>query len=388
MIGPSAPVSNADQFAQTLAAYERRIADLERASARSIATGSRNLLDNGAMNICQRATSITGVATDAGQRVVDRWVPRNNAQGTYTYNQVADGPAGTEFSKCVELLCTTADAAPAAGDFVFLQEAIEGLNVQHLLYGTAAAKVLTLSFWVKSNLVGNYVAELVNIGAASRTIAAAFTVNVSGVWEIKTLRFVGDTTQALTNDNAGRLFLSIWAGAGSTYTGGASLQTTWGTTTNQRAFGVTNLSATINNYIRVTGVQLEVGSIASPFESRRFDDELQRCRRYYWKSFQYAVAPAQNVDNTNGQWLSTQINTGAGAVVCKGYHRFSPPMRATPTVITYNPNAANANFRNSGDTVDFAITAITVTADGLDFRATAVAVADFGKIHATATADI
>lgn len=241
-----------------------------------------NLLDNGAMNVCQRATSLAGITSASGlPRTVDRWHCDNNGLGTVTDSQTVDAPAGTEFTNCHKTLITTADAAPAAGDYFLHAQAMEGQMLQHLLWGTVNAKSVTVSFWVKANITATFIIELFQIGS-SRTIAATYTVNVANTWEYKTLTFPGDTVQAITNDSAARFIIQWWFGASSTYAGGAALQTFWGVAAaNTRAVGCTNLAATINNFVEITGAQLEVGTLATPFQSRAYDDELIRCMRYY-----------------------------------------------------------------------------------------------------------
>lgn len=291
-------------------------------------SGSRkNLLDNGAMTVAQRAErggSITGVTTDAGQRLLDRWLPRNSALGTYTYSSIADGPANTEFWACHEMKCTTADAAPAAGDLLILQEAIEGYDIQHLLWGTASAKPVTLSFWVKANTTGTFIAELYRNEASIRTISATYTINAANTWEYKTITYPGDTTTVTTADNNTRLVLVLWLAGGSTYTGGGALQTSWGNVTNNlRDVGQTNLSATVNNFIRFTGVQLEVGSVATAFDTRSFVDELARCQRY-------AFYPGYNTPQGNYVWLGTSLHLTA--ILGIANLSFPVPMRALPAL--------------------------------------------------------
>ena len=300
----------------------------------SVGAGRKNLLDNGAHVINQRVSQQTGVASDSGQRTVDRWLPRNNALGTYTYRQVADGPAASGFVLCHEMLCTTADAAPAAGDFLIYQHGIEGFNLQHLLWGTSAAKPLTLSFWVKSNVAG-YVGnvELQNNGAATRGILAQYKIAAANTWERKTMTFPGDAGQGLTNDSSGRLFLAFWLGSGSTFAGG-TLQTAWGTlVAANRAVGVTNLSATINNTIKFTGVQLEVGTKDTAFEFLDFQTELARCQRYYEKSYNYDHA--LGTPTTTGAMTAFVVDTSITTRMTPTNGSFTVTKRGIPTVAFY-----------------------------------------------------
>jgi len=161
-----------------------------------------------------------------------------------------------------------------------IQQTLEGQDVQRVLKGTSSAQQLTLSFWVKSNVTGTYIAELQDLDN-SRKISASYTISASATWERKTITFIADTTGAFDNDNGSSLEVNFWLGAGSTWTGGSPLQTTWGTGSNTRATGQTNLAAATNNYWQITGVQLEVGSQATAFEFKPFETELRQCQRYY-----------------------------------------------------------------------------------------------------------
>ena len=241
--------------------------------------GRRNLIINGAMQVAQRGASSTGI-TSSGYYTADRHVTSLLNLGTWTQTQETDAPDG--FASSLKLECTTADASPAAGDFMLIGQKIEGQNLQHLKKGTSSAESVTASFWVKSNKTGTYIFELLDQDNSVRHINKSFTIDASGTWEYKTITFEGDTTGAFDNDNATSLQTSIWLGGGSDYTGGSALQTSWGVTDNpSRAYGNVNLADTIGNYIQLTGVQLELGETATPFEHRSYGEELALCQRYY-----------------------------------------------------------------------------------------------------------
>jgi hypothetical protein len=251
----------------------------------------KNLIINGAMQVAQRGTSVTGV-TASGYYTADRWTLANLTLGTWTQSVENDAPTGSGFRKSLKMLCTTADASPAAGDALNLGQRIEGQNVQAILKGTSSAKQITLSFWVKSNVTGTYIAELNDIDN-TRAVSAAYTIASSGTWEKKTIVFPADTTGAFDNDNGDSLRLQFWLGAGTNFTSG-TLATTWASTTNaNRAVGQTNVAASTNNYWQVTGVQLEVGSVATDYEFKPYDFELRQCQRYYEEYVypQVAIAP-------------------------------------------------------------------------------------------------
>jgi hypothetical protein len=243
----------------------------------------RNLVINGDMQIAQRGTSTASITT-ADYRTADRFRFIPSSMGTWTMSQENDAPTGSGFAKSLKLLCTTADASPAAGDYVRLEQRIEGQNLQHIKKGTSAAEQLTISFWVKTNKIGTYIVE-VNDDTNNRSVSKSYTVNASATWEKKTITFPADTTGTIANDNAMGLRVIFWQGVGTSYSSG-TLGTTWATLTDaNRAVGQVNLADAISNYWQVTGVQLEVGDVATPFEFKPFDKELEECQRYYWKGY-------------------------------------------------------------------------------------------------------
>jgi hypothetical protein len=244
----------------------------------------RNLIINGAMQVAQRGTSTTGI-TSEGYFTADRFRISIGSMGTWTQTVENDAPTGSGFQKSLKMLCTTADAAPAADDTLIMQYRIEGQNLQAIRKGTSSAQQLTLSFWAKSNVTGTYIIELFD-GDNSRQVSAAYTINSSATWEKKTIVFPADTTGSFDNDNATSLTINCWLGVGSNRSSG-TLNTVWAANTNaNRAVGQTNLAAATNNYWQITGVQLEVGAVATPFEFKPIDAELAQCQRYYQKYFQ------------------------------------------------------------------------------------------------------
>ena len=240
---------------------------------------NRNLIINGDMQVAQRGTSSASITT-SGLWTTDRWKTSLVTLGTWTMSQENDAPTGSGFRQSTKLLCTTADASPAAGDVFSLRQIIEGQNLQQIAKGTASAQQLTLSFWVKSNVTGTYIVSLYDADN-TRLTGKSYTISTSATWEKKTLTFAADTTGAFDNDNAGSLFLDFGLAAGSNYTSG-TLQSSWTTSADANFFvGQTNLASATSNYWQVTGVQLEVGDTATPFEFKPFDQDLEECQRYY-----------------------------------------------------------------------------------------------------------
>jgi hypothetical protein len=296
---------------------------------------NRNLLYNGAMQVHQRGTSVTGI-TSTGYYTADRWIRGVNAMGTWTHTIENDAPTGSGFRKSFRVLCTTADSSPAAGDFNTFDQALEGQDVQRIRKGTYAAEQLTLSFWVKSNVTGTYIVNMVDIDN-SRSVSASYQITASATWEKKTITFPADTTGVLDNDNQGSLNTVFFLGAGSTFTSG-TLNTTWSNTIEaNRAVGQTNLAAATNNYWQITGVQLETGLAATPFEFKSFGQELRECQRYYTHS--NSPQPFSATSSLGAGIVSKPVYTNFAAT---GFTTFPVPMRTTPVVTVYNTTTGNS----------------------------------------------
>ena len=242
--------------------------------------GRRNLLINGDMKIAQRATAYSG-ATGTDYYTVDRWQFIANSAGTWTVSQSTTVPTGEGFAYSHKFDCTTADASLGASDYLLLGQKIEGINLQHLKFGTSSAESLTLSFWVRSAKTGTYVVEYRNANSGgTRTQSQSYTISAADTWEKKTITIDGDTASTFENTTNSELEIYLWLAAGSNFTSG-SLNTSWGSdTTANRAVGVVNLADSTSNDWYITGVQLEVGNNATPFEHLSQGESLALCERY------------------------------------------------------------------------------------------------------------
>ncbi len=240
----------------------------------------RNMFINGGMQVAQRGASHTSVSATGYQ--IDRFETTLQGLGAYTITQdTSDAPKSEGFGYSYKIDCTTADASPAAADFLFISHKIEGQNLQHLRKGTSDAKSVTLSFWCRCTKTGNIQVNL-NDWDNTRIIGQAVTISSADTWEYKTLTFAGDTTGAFGNDNNASLVVEWWLDKGSNFAGGA-VPTSWeALSSTDRAVGCTLAlgNNTANNFY-ITGVQLEVGSTATPFEHRSYGDELAKCQRYF-----------------------------------------------------------------------------------------------------------
>jgi hypothetical protein len=289
-------------------------------------SGFRNLIINGAMQVAQRGTSVASITADS-YPTADRWTSQIGTLGTWTNSVENDAPTGSGFRKSWKWLCTTADASPSANDYMVPQTRLEGQNLQAILKGTSSAKQLTLSFWVKSNVTGTYIAGLFDVDN-TRIVSASYTVSASATWEKKTITFPADTTGAFDNDENRSLDIQFWLAAGTGFSSG-TLATTWQTSTNaNRAAGQVNLAAATSNYWQITGVQLEANPQPTPFEQRPIGVELALCQRYYEKSYADGVATATST--------ATGVHYQSSFGNASGQHfitvRFQTLKRASPTV--------------------------------------------------------
>ena len=301
--------------------------------------GRRNIIINGAMQVAQRGTSFNYTTTDAYS--LDRFridvTGGDNSAGAFTLTQaaVSDLPG---FTKAMKFDVTTADTSIAAGEALNLSYRIEGQDLQQLKKGTSEAEKFTVSFYVKGT-AKTYALEILDIDNNRMNHQ---TFNVTTSWNRVVLTFDGDTTGALDNDANRSLDLNFWFHAGSTYSGG-TMATGWGTSSGNnanRAAGIGSLYSSTDNELFITGLQMEVGSQATPFEHRSFGEELQLCKRYY------------NLLTTGEASKPISNAVAYNANQCSGVIQFNPAMRAIPTIdITtvssgyrYVSKAANTNF--------------------------------------------
>ena len=282
-------------------------------------TGRKNLIINGAMNVAQRGTSTSSVAS-SGYYSVDRFRFGRSA-GTFTISQEDDGLEG--FGHSYKILTTSA-ASELAGNYQIFEYRFEGQDLQQMQKGSSAAKTVTLSFYVKSNVTGNYQVNLRDVNN-TRQVGSAFSVDASATWEKKTITFPADTTGSFDNDNGSSMIVEWWLGSGSTFQGG-TMPTSWESSLNaNRAANVNvDLSAAVNNYFQITGVQLEVGSVATEFEHLSYGEELALCQRYFYKASPTGTSSATVYGADYGGNSFVRLE-------------FPVTMRATPTITaTYN----------------------------------------------------
>jgi hypothetical protein len=240
------------------------------------AQGDRNLIINGAMTVSQRGTSFTGLANNAYS--LDRFVYYEIGDSVSDVSQSTDTP-NNNFNNSLKLDVTTADASVAAGDLTCFLQKIEGLNSYKLGWGTSDAKSVTLSFYVKSTKTGVHSGAFKN-SAQDRSYAFEYTVNSSNTWEFKTVTVAGDTsgTWLTTNGIGVQVTFALMAGTDFTKAAGS-----WGSGNNFGSDNQVNVMDSTSNEWYITGIQLEIGDVATAFEHEDYGTTLAKCQRYYMK---------------------------------------------------------------------------------------------------------
>jgi len=238
--------------------------------------GSRkNIIINGGMRIDQRNGTDTINATGVTYNV-DRWLGRGvSSAGVFTLTQDTNSPAN--FTNSLKATVTTADGSIGSGSSYRVQQMIEGNNAANLNWGTSAAQSVTLSFWVRSSVTGTFGGSVAN-GDYNRFNPYSYTISSANTWEYKTVTIAGDTSGTWATNSGLGIRINFSLGAGSSKIGTAG---TWTSSSLEGVTGQTNLIATNSATFYLTGVQLEVGSVATDFEHRTYAESLLACQRYY-----------------------------------------------------------------------------------------------------------
>jgi len=333
-----------------------------RTNASATPAVGRNMLINGAMNVAQRGTSQTGLGANGATYLIDRFYCYANATaGRFTKSQVADGPNGIS-ANCMKIDCTTADSSIAAAETLTVLQAIEGQNVQRIGKGVTGAQQITASFYCKASASFTFAANLYD-NDNNRHISALFDVTTD--WNRIVLTFpadVDDGSSPFGDDNAASLYFQIGLHVGSNESSG-TLQTTWANyVANTTYAGIDSiLSNTANNFF-LTGVQLEVGPVATEFEQEDISTTLAKCKRYYTKTVAGSV---YGIFGGNGFCYTTDDAFIAMPL--------SPEMRAPPA-LDHGDLSKILIHRANGSGV--AITTLTLPTNTLNTRVATVAAND------------
>jgi hypothetical protein len=242
----------------------------------------RNRIINGAMVIDQRnaGASVATTTTAAGVYTLDRWIYQVSAASKFTVQQNAGSvtpPAGfTNYLGCT----STSAYSVGTNDYFTIAQRLEGYNTSDLGWGSANAQTVTISFWVRSSLTGAFGGAVRN-SSGGRYYLFSYTINAANTWEYKTVTVAGDTTGTYqtTNSISFEVWWSLGAGSGLSGTAGS-----WSTNNQTQPTGSTSVVGTNGATFYITGVQLERGTTATPFEYRDYGRELIMCQRYYYKA--------------------------------------------------------------------------------------------------------
>ena len=281
----------------------------------AVSTGRRNMIINGAMQHWQRGTA----ALAGTNYLADRFKVNETSDGAITQERDTDAPNGFAYS--LEVNVTTADSSESATDIVNIAHSIEGQDLQSLKYGTTDASAITISFWVKSNKTGTYCFHITKYDQTRLTYVKEYTIDSADTWEKKVITVEPDSNVtasggAIDNNNGAGFELNWQLMVGTNYDD--ATDGSWSTNANH--LGTSNqvnwMDSTSNNFY-LTGVQLEVGNSASPFEHRSYGEELALCQRYYLQTGN----AGPTMWNFDGTTMAVAIS-----------YTFPVPMRATPSV--------------------------------------------------------
>ena len=245
----------------------------------------RNMLTNGDLMIDQKGEAATQTGS-GGKKPIDGWRQSQSNVGELSTKteRVTDAPANTGLIYSIRAKIKTVETSLDATEDCTLLTKIEGHDCQKLMYGTANAKTTTLSFWVKSSIAGTFAVNIYQEDG-NDAIAKPYTINSADTWEYKTLSFPGNTLAAITDDSTTGLQISWYIAAGSNNVGGSNGDVWHSNVANLAAFGhVTNTHVTTDeSTFQLTGVQFEMGHVATPFEFRSYKEALSKCQRYYYR---------------------------------------------------------------------------------------------------------
>ena len=294
----------------------------------------KNLIINGAMQVAQRGTSVTAQnASNEDYSTVDRFGLQmdSSASGAVTFSQSTTVPSGNGFTNSVKMVVSTANASPSSGHVWRLYTKLEAKDIANSGWDyTSTSSYLTLSFWARSSLSGTYCVNLTAPDVATNWKYISEYTLTAGTWKKVTITVPGHASNVFNNDNGIGLEINWIFLAGSLQDDGTA--DSWLDQDDESTTNQVNWMATVSNEFYLTGVQLEVGSVATPFEHRSFGDELARCQRYYQKSYNYSNAPGTTT--SENMTMVYGVTNGSNDIVWNQVATVS--MRANATVTYYS----------------------------------------------------
>jgi len=318
--------STASNFTMTVPAGNGTVATTDQLA------NFRNRIINGDMRIDQRGMGVSRLGNATDGFTVDRWRFDSSNPDRFTSQQLEDGPAG--FKHSIRVTTTTAFSPTAAQ---FFSQNIEGYNVQEFKFGSSSALTFTFSFWVKASIAGTYSLAFTN-NSNNYNYPTTYVVSSANTWEYKTVTVTGPTAGSWGSTNEVGLRVKFNLGSSSVYDGTAN---TWVAQDRNTVAGTVAISSTLNAYLQFTGVQLEMGSVATPFEYRPMPQELTMCERYYQRTDWWGRGTNHYLED--GSWNARSGMTSH--VKRNGYYdafwNYRIEMRADPTVVYYGSTAIN-----------------------------------------------
>ena len=308
------------------------------------ASGRKNLVINGAMQVAQRGT-VTGI-TSSQYAGPDRFRFGIGSHGTFTISQDSSVPTGSGFANSLKLACTTADTSVAADALGYFQHKFEGQDCQLIKKGTSSAKQLSIQFWVKSNKTGNYAFQVKDEDNI-RSFTTTYTISSADTWEQKKFIVPADTTGALDDDNNASLTFAFWLVAGSNSTSGSASTSWYGNVPANLAVGHNvNIADSTSNTWYMTGFQVEIGDFHTDFEHRSFAEELKLCQRYF-----QSISRSSSTNSVDGTFAAGTCNTNGGAGgILQVMVRFQTTMRTAPTMTQSGTFSHHVSGVNVADT--------------------------------------
>lgn len=301
----------------------------------------RNRIINGDMRIDQRNAGASVTPTSDGVYTLDRWQVSLSAASKFSLQQSSNAPSN--FTNSV-IITSLSSYSIGASDYFMFNQPIEGFNMSDFGWGTASAQSVTLSFWVRSSLTGTFGGAIQNASQA-RSYPFSYTISSANTWEQKSITIPGDTTGTWLTTNLVGLYLRFAFGVGSTFSASAGA---WAAGQYFAPTGATSVVGTNGATFYLTGVQFEVGTVATPFERRQFTTEIQLCQRYFSKS--YSLGTAVGTGTTTGT-NQIEIPTAAAIGPILGTVRFPVLMRTSPSIGVYNDVGSSGNVTtNAGNT--------------------------------------
>ena len=313
----------------------------------------KNRLINSDMRIDQRNAGASVTATTGFPYTVDRWQCGGSVSSKFTVQQNAGTVTPpTGFSYYLGITSSSAYSV-LTGDYFLITQKIEGYNVADLGFGTANAKTVTLSFWVRSSLTGTF-GGVVKNSAGDRSYPFTYTISVANTWELKSVTIAGDISGTWLTTNGVGIEISFGLGVGSTYSGTAGA---WAAVNYISATGATSVVGTSGATWYVTGTQLEIGTSATPFERRLYNQELANCQRYFETNFSGVAIPTNFYSYYTAATVGS--NTYAGGANASqqilGPIMYRVTKRASPTVTIYSWSSSSTERVSNGWTgADFA----------------------------------